>query len=62
MDLAGLIFNYERLKSSNLLDQLDSIQNQIMENIEKNNMSSLYLSLAAKFEWETDNDLLKKMR
>jgi hypothetical protein len=63
MDLANSIYNYDRLRNeSSGAAQAAVIQAEIMVEIKKDSMASLYTLLCEKYAWEQDTALLTTMQ
>lgn len=64
MDLAQLIFRYERDHGVDSMTtaQQGELQKEIIKFVVDNSMSSLYSSLCIKFGWELNNSLLDEMK
>ncbi len=64
MDLANSIYNYDRLKneSSAGAEKAAVIKAEIIVEITKDSMASLYTHLCDKYAWEQDTALLTKMQ
>jgi hypothetical protein len=55
LDFANTIFNYDRTKR-------DDLKNEILEKIKGENMAPLYQTLAEKYGWDIDQELLTTMK
>lgn len=60
MEVANLIYNYDRLKSS--ASEAKEVQEEILKLIEKHSMAPWYHSLCEKYEWIENDTLLKKLK
>lgn len=67
MEVANLIYNYERLKGSPpnpnpSPNETEKLKEQILKIVEDNSMAPWYTSLCEKYEWSLDLALEKKMK
>ena len=64
MELANLIYVYERRQLNESFSSSDSIgtKDQILASIKQENMTNLYNQLCIKFGWTVDSDLVNVMR
>lgn len=63
MDLANLIYVYERRKGTQSSEnELKALEEQILTIVKTENMTPLYLSLSAKFGWPEDGEIVSSMR
>ena len=60
MDLANLIYVYERRKGTQSSEK--ALEEQILTIVKTENMTPLYLSLSAKFGWPEDGEIVSSMR
>lgn len=61
-ELANDLYNYDLLRSEGDLDKTEACLQKILRRIEEDGMAPLYTSLAEKFSWTVDNNLLDQLK
>eukprot|EP00981_Chlorochromonas_danica_P011803 scaffold4280_cov169-Ochromonas_danica.AAC.2 len=61
-ELANDLYNYDLLRSEGDLEKTEASLQKILRRIEEDGMAPLYASLAEKFSWTVDSNLLDRLK